>query len=125
MYTFLVTINEEASVIAGSDALQTLNAVLSCRLDPGAAARARLITLTVGGSTLPAPGVDGQRVRWLDERVLREGDVVTIALRDDVPPDAHSVHLPPATHEEGERFIFENCKRAYFALRAQYEVPQP
>lgn len=125
MYTLSVSINQEAPVIAGGDILHTLNAMLACRIALEAPASTQRITLTVGGSTLPTPGIEAQHVRWLNERVLREGDTVTIALRDDVLPDAPTLHLPPASREESERFIFENCKRAYFALRAQYEPPQP
>lgn len=125
MYTLSVTINQEAPVIAGGEALNTLNAMLSCRLTPAAPASMQLMTLTIGGTTLPIPGVDAQKLRWLEERVLREGDMVTIALRDDVAPHEPPLHVRPASREESDRFIFENCKRAYFALRAQYETPTP
>lgn len=125
MYTLAVSINAETPIVAGGETLHTLNTLLTCSIDPAAAASVQRITLTVGGSTLPVPGVDAQHVRWLDERVLHEGDTVTIALRDDVLPDAPALHLPVASREESEHFIFDNCKRAYFAMRAQYETPQP
>ena len=125
MYTLSVKINQEVPVIAGGDRLLTLNTMLTCRIPSDGPATAPRITLTIGGATLPTPGVDSRHMRWLDERVLRVGDMVTIALRDDVLPDPPLLHMPPASREEAERFIFENCKRAYFALRAQYETPQP
>ena len=111
-------------MIAGGDTLHALNAMLTCRLAREQPADAQLITLTLGGSTLPTTGLDAQRMCWLDEHVLHEGDMLTITLRDDVLPYVPPLHMPPASREESERFMFENCKRAYFALRDEYEMPQ-
>ena len=119
MYTLSVAINNSAPVIAGSDTLYSLNAMLACSLDTGA----QWITLSLGGSTLPVPGVAPQHLRWLDEHALHVGDTVTITLHDDILPAPPALTLPLATHEESERFMYENCKRAYFALRHQYEAP--
>jgi hypothetical protein len=122
MYTLSVKINEGASVVAGGDTLLTLNAMLTCRLGHGQPTGTPFITLTIAGSTLPAEGVEVQKLGWIDERVLHEGDTVTISLHDDLLPDIPELRPPPASREESERFIFENCKRAYFTLRAKYET---
>lgn len=118
MYTLSVTVNDDAPIIAGGADLHTLNAMVTCAIDRSA----HWITLTLGGATLPVPGGDASHLRWFDEQVLQVGDTVTFALHDDVLPDPPSLRLQSATREDSERFIFENCKRAYFALRAQYDT---
>ena len=123
MYTLSVTINDGATVVAGGAGMQTVNALVTCRFAPDADPAVQQITLTVGGSTPPTPGLDAQHVRWFEERILQPGDTVRIALRDDAVPSVPGVQLPVASPEDHERRIFENCKRAYFALRAQYETP--
>lgn len=123
MYTLSVSINGADPVVAGGATLHSVNAMLACSIDPAAGGAAQWISLSLGGSTLPVPGLALEHLRWFDEQVLHVGDTVTIALRDDILPDPPTVHLPLASREESERFMFENCKRAYFALRQQYETP--
>lgn len=122
MYTLSVSINGDDPVVAGGNTLHSVNAILACSIDPDTGGAAQWITLSLGGSTLPEPGVAPEHLRWLDEQVLHVGDTVTMSLRDDIRPDPPTVRLPLASCEESERFMFENCKRAYLALRHQYET---
>lgn len=128
MYALRVSINGEVPVVAGSEDLGVLNAIVNCVGKLGNSGRKLEeqedadLFLHVGGLTSRHDKSTDEHVRWIINRTLCVDDVVTIEIIEtgsaDSPTDAHAAKK----RQDDEREYFEHCKREYLELREKYEI---
>jgi hypothetical protein len=88
MYALKVQINDEAPVIAGADDLGVLNATVTCvgalgsSGHPGRADEFVDLFITVGGLTGRDSSVPNKHVKWMSQKPLRIGDLISIQVLD-------------------------------------------
>lgn len=125
MLALKLQINQETPLIGGAHDLGVLSAIINVVGKLGADTQPYRedetwdCRVTLGGLTSRTIKPD-EHVRWLEQRPLNIGDVVSIELIDaDFAPN------PPITHTaeevDDEREYFKQCKRAYFELKDKYE----
>lgn len=128
MYALRIRVNDELPVIAGSDELGVLNAMVNCvgklgldtvptPLDDGLN-----FFLTVAGLTQRGEPSPEQHLYWLSNRGLQVGDTVRIELVESLTCAEPIDHVPASTGRFDEREFYEHCKQHYFALRDKYRV---
>lgn len=127
MYALKVRINEEAPVIAGAEDLSVLNAGVSCVGKLGSSTvqardnEAVDLFLTVGGLTSRAPETADEHLRWISQRPLGVGDVISVEVLKTSLADAPTGGREAEKRKHDEREYFEHCKKVYLSLREQYE----
>jgi len=128
MHALKVRINDEAPVIAGADDLSVLSAAISCvgklgnSSQSGREGEPADLFITVGGLTARAPEVPDEHFKWVSQRPLKIGDVISVEVLE-----THDVDAPISGEEAekrmyDEREYFEHCKKTYFSLREKYEA---
>jgi hypothetical protein len=104
MYALKVNINSEQAVIAGSHDLGVLNAIINCVGKLGNDGRefkegeGADLFIHVGGLTSRHDKLTDVHVRWITNRSLRVGDIVTIEIIETDSPDT-----PTNTHAAKKR----------------------
>jgi hypothetical protein len=94
MYAFKVQINDEAPIIAGADDLGVLNATVTCvgklgsDSHPAREDEPADLFITVGGLTLRASDVPNEHLKWVSQKPLRIGDVISVEVLDTPNVDA-------------------------------------
>ena len=100
MFALKVWINEEPPVIAGAEDLGVLHASVNCGGVLGSAvhtlraAGQAEFRCTVGGLTSRAPGLQNEHVRWLEQRMLKVGDRVTVEIVETMVADPIVIRRP-------------------------------
>jgi hypothetical protein len=128
MYALKVRINDETPVIAGADDLGVLNAAVSCVGKLGSGSRSGRedepadLFITVGGLTSRASDVPDEHLKWVSQRQLRVGDVISVELLDTPDVDAPVSGKEAEKRQHDEREYFEHCKQVYLSLREKYEA---
>jgi hypothetical protein len=126
MYALKVRINDEAPVIAGADDLGVLNATLSCVGKLGSSSRSGRedepadLFITVGGLTSRASDVPDEHLKWVSQRPLRIGDVISVEVLDTPNVDAPISGKEAEKRKHDEREYFEHCKKIYLSLCEKY-----
>jgi hypothetical protein len=88
MYALKVQINDEVPVIAGADDLGVLNATVTCVGALGGSGHLESadefadLFITVGGLTARDSSVPNKHVRWMSQKPLRIGDMISIQILD-------------------------------------------
>lgn len=127
MYALEVQINDEVPVIAGADDLGVLNANVTCggRLGrhsfSGHEGKPHL-DVTVGGLTSRPPDVADEHLRWISQKQLQVGDVISIKVLDTPNVNALISGKEAEKMQHDEREYFEHCKKVYLSLREKYEA---
>ena len=128
MYALKVQLNSEKPIVAGKSDLCVLNAVINCIGKLGDAAREVRegenadLFLTVGGLTSRLQDLPDEHLRWVSNRTLHVGDIVSVEI-----VEADSADVPEGAEEaekrkHDEREYYEHCKKVYFELRGKYAV---
>lgn len=127
MFALKVQINGEAPVTAGSDDLSVLNAVVNCvgRLGSksfsGREGEPADLFITVGGLTSRASEQPDEHVKWISQKPLKVGDVISVKVLDTSHADAPISGQEAEKRKHDELEYFEHCKKVYLSLREKYE----
>jgi hypothetical protein len=128
MYAFKVRINDEVPIIAGADDLGVLNATVSCVGKLGSTSRPMLedelgdLFITVGGRTSRASDVPDEHLKWVSQRPLKIGDLISVEVLDTPIADAPISGKEAEKRKHDEREYFEHCKKVYLSLCEKYEA---
>lgn len=128
MYALKVRINDEAPIIAGADDLGVLNATVSCVGKLGSSSRPARedeladLFITVGGLTSRASHIPDEHLRWVSQKPLKTGDVISVEVLDTPNVDAPVSGKEAEKRKHDEREYFEHCKKVYLSLREKYEA---
>lgn len=129
MFALKVQINDEAPVIAGSDDLGVLNAVVNCvgrlgsRSVSGRANEPADLFITVGGLTSRVSNEPDEHVQWISQKPLKIGDVISVEVMDTLIVNAPISGKEAEKRKHDELEYFEHCKKVYLRLREKYEAP--
>lgn len=127
MYALKVRINDEAPVIAGADDLGVLDAAVSCIGKLGSSSRSGRedasvdLFITVGGLTSRDSDVADEHLRWMSQKPLRIGDVISVEVLETPNVDAPISGKEAEKRKHDEREYFEHCKKVYLSLCEKYE----
>jgi hypothetical protein len=127
MFALKVQINGEAPVTAGSDDLGVLNAVVNCvgRLGSksvsGRAGEPADLFITVGGLTSRGSEQPDEHVKWISQKPLKVGDIISVEVLDTSDADAPISGQETEKRKHDELEYFEHCKKVYLSLREKYE----
>lgn len=128
MHALRVRINDEAPVIAGADDLGVLNATVTCVGKLGSGSRSPHedepadLFITVGGLTSRASTLPDEHLKWVSQRPLRIGDVISVEILNTLDVDAPIRGEEAEKMKHDEREYFEHCKKVYLSLREKYEA---
>lgn len=128
MYALKVRINNEAAIIAGADDLGVLNVTVNCVGKLGSISRPMRddepadLFITVGGLTSRAFDVPDEHIKWLSQKPLRIGDLISVEVLDTPSADAPISGKEAEKRKHDEREYFEHCKKVYLSLCEKYEA---
>ena len=125
MYALRITINEKRPVVAGSDDLSVLSAIVTLcgRLGKRTAGRRGVpdMFLHLGGLTDRGKKAPNEHVDWLPHTELKVGDRIVVELiKTEKPHRIVRRHLAE-TPRDLERAYFEQLKKEYLKLKKKYE----
>ncbi len=125
-----VRLNDEVLVVAGTDDLSVLSAIINAsgRLGPESHGtkfedQDYDLSFRVGGLTSRGDGVEDEHPVWIERSQLSVGDVVSVRFVEVSEADA-AVSASSAggnMNETSERRWYEMAKEAYFELKDKYE----
>jgi hypothetical protein len=128
MYALKVRINAEPPIIAGADDLGVLNATVSCVGKLGISSglgredEPADLFITVGGVTSRASDLPDEHLKWVSQKPLRIGDVISVEVLDTPNADAPVSGKEAEKRKHDEREYFEHCKKVYLRLCEKYEA---
>jgi hypothetical protein len=128
MYALKVRVNSEAAILVGKNDLGVLSAFVTCVGVLGDASHALRegqqadLFLSAGGRTSRPPELPDEHLRWISNRPLQVGDVVSMELLETDVADAPTSGVEAEKQKHDEREYFEHCKKAYYSMREKYEV---
>ena len=128
MYALKVQINDEKHIIAGTDDLGVLTATVNCLGKLGDKTKQAHenevphFFITVGGLTSRSSELPDEHLRWVEQKVLKVGDRISVEILDCEAADSPVGGSEAEKRKHDERDYFEHCKRAYFEMRDQFEV---
>ncbi len=125
-----VSLNDEKLVVAGSDDLCVLSAIVNAtgKLGPDSHGTKfedseHDLSLRVGGLTSRGNGLEDEHPVWVERMQLSVGDVVTVRLVEASETD-EAVSASSAggnADEMNERRMYEMAKESYFNLKNKYD----
>ena len=128
MHALKVRINDETPIIAGADDLGVLNVTVNCVGKLGSSSRPMRddepadLFITVGGLTSRASDVPDEHIKWLSQKPLRIGDLISVEVLDTPSADAPISGKEAEKRKHDEREYFEHCKKVYLSLCEKYEA---
>jgi hypothetical protein len=124
MLALRVTINDEKTIVAGSEDLSVLSAMVTLTGKLGATTRDPGVGkpdmfLHVGGLTARGKRRRDEHLRWTRHLELKVGDTVLVELIKSTKAN-RVVERTPAERRD-ERGYYEHLKRQYLELKKRYE----
>ncbi|WP_295995607.1 hypothetical protein [Rugamonas sp.] len=128
MYAFRIKINDEEPIVAGSEDLGVLNAIINCIRRPkdftrgGSDLDDGQLFFTVGGLSRRNQDALEEYLYWVPDKSLNVNDIISIEVIETSTADPVVETKEVRTRPYDEREKFEECKRIYLELREKYEV---
>ena len=128
MLAFRVQLNDQSPVVGGVADLGVLTTTISADGPLGPESHRRSedeeidIHMRLSGLTSRSPGTQDEHLVWFEAHELKPGDKVVVEVIETENPDPVQSGHAAKERARDERAYYEHCKKAYFEMRAKYEV---